>query len=187
MASAKQDEWIAAQFPDDYLGWAVDAGAGDGVFQSNTMLLEDRGWNVMCIEADYRNAHRLKNARRFFAMCAINDTGGEWATFHVAELPSPSEQSLKPRYQTLTHQLKVPTMTLDQLLHIFDFPQLDVLCMDIEGGEMDALKGIDLKKWTPKVIVAEDWYGRDWLDVYLEPFGYRFVQQLEFDRCFLRG
>ena len=64
MPSEAQDKWIRAQFPEGYIGTAIDVGANNGEFESNTILLEDAGWDVLCVEADPRYALPLKLNRR---------------------------------------------------------------------------------------------------------------------------
>lgn len=190
MASAGQDQWILEQFPEGYKGIALDVGANNGEFESNTLLLEDKGWDVLCIEADPRFRLPLILSRKSFLLCAINGTGGDWATFHAGDSPTASEQMLVPRRGTtslLPRQLRVPVMTLDIVLHMFGFERLDVLSMDIEGGELDALQGINLNKWTPKVIVCEDLDNELLLAEYLTPYGYKFAGTRQYDRCFVRG
>lgn len=166
---ANQHEWLKSQFPPDYQGWAVDCGANDGRYLSNTLALEEEGWNVLCIEADHRYRDELVNCRRTFALCAVSNTAREWG-----------------QWQGFPMQLSVPVLTLNQLLVMFGFPKLDILCLDIEGGEMDALQGIDLRRWKPKCIIAEDWNLTTKLDEYLAPFGYEFQEAHSFDRYFLR-
>ena len=178
------------QFPADYRGVAVDVGANNGEFESNTLLLEDAGWNVLCIEAAPRYAIPLSLCRKKFALCAVDGSGGDWASFYAGGSPTPSEQMLVPRRGATTcpHQniIRVPLLTLDMVLHIFGYTCIDVLSMDIEGGELDALRGFDIERWDPKVIVCEDLENENLLLEYLEPFGFRFDGTRQFDRCFVR-
>ena len=47
---AGEDEWILKQFPEGFRGYAVEIGALDGQYISNTWLLEQNGWTCLCIE-----------------------------------------------------------------------------------------------------------------------------------------
>ena len=42
-ADKGEDRWILSQFPDGYMGTAVELGALDGHYVSNTLLLEQKG------------------------------------------------------------------------------------------------------------------------------------------------
>ena len=50
--------------------------------------------------------------------------------------------------------------------------RLDLLCVDTEGTELDVLKGCDIARWMPRVIVTECWDTTGPIDPYLESFGY---------------
>jgi hypothetical protein len=47
-------------------------------------------------------------------------------------------------------------LTLDQCLMCVGFPKLDVLSLDVDGLEEDILKGLDLERWKPAVLVSEE-------------------------------
>ena len=32
---------------------------------------------------------------------------------------------------------------------------IDVLCIDVEGHEIDVIKGFDIKKYKPKIVIVE--------------------------------
>jgi hypothetical protein len=55
----------------------------------------------------------------------------------------------------------------------WQFPQLDALCIDTEGTELDVLKGCSLERWRPKVIVTECWDRVGPIDLYLEARNYK--------------
>ena len=55
-------------------------------------------------------------------------------------------------------EVKVNVRTLDSLLEneLKHIEKIDIVSMDIEGGELDALKGFDLKKWKPTILLIEN-------------------------------
>jgi hypothetical protein len=65
-----QDKWIAEEvFPELKGGYFVDLAAGDGIFLSNTYVLEkDLGWSGICIEPNTESFKKLKLNRNCFLM-----------------------------------------------------------------------------------------------------------------------
>jgi FkbM family methyltransferase len=157
--------WIAAQFEDDYQGWAVDVGASDGRFINSTWGLEkELRWTVLCVEANPLMKPLLVSERAFVKMCAVSDKPDDNIDFHIHLDSLEAFSALKPikshpKYQAKARwgTVKVNVRTLDQILSEWSFPRLDALCVDVEGGEADVLRGIDLEKWAPRVVVVECW------------------------------
>jgi len=54
------------------------------------------------------------------------------------------------------HAVSVEAQTLDTLLEASSITQIDLLSLDVEGTEIDVLKGFDLQKYCPKLILLED-------------------------------
>ena len=52
---------------------------------------------------------------------------------------------------------KIKTDTLDNIIKQskLSFKEIDFLSIDVEGNELDVLKGFNIKKYNPKVIVLE--------------------------------
>src|SRR5689334_14627543 len=71
-----QDEWVLSIIRGK--GFFVDAGAFDGVLFSNTLKLEEAGWQGLCIEANPKNFEELKKNRKCdLANVAISSYTGE--------------------------------------------------------------------------------------------------------------
>jgi hypothetical protein len=93
----------------------------------------------------------------------------------------------------LWKDITVRVRTLDSLLAEWNPPRLDVLSVDTEGTELDVLKGIDLNRWAPKVIIAELWdetHGvhDDPITPYLKERGYRLLERVgENNRYLIEG
>jgi len=187
--SAGQDQWITEQFPEGFKGYCIDVGAHDGHLLSNTLALEEAGWIVMCVEANPAHAPFLRLRRKRFMCCAVDKESKEWEVFFVSGGDGSAYSSLRPRMGT-KREIKVPVLTLDQVIQIAGFPELDVLTLDIEGTELDALKGFDIDRWRPKVIIAECWPDTDAaqkIAEFLEPHGYNDVKTMEEDHGFVRA
>lgn len=180
------NNWILKQFPNDYLGYAVDVGASDGVSCNSTLLMEKLyRWNVLSVEANPLFEPVLRHFRAFVEITACAAAPAASATFHVHDANPEAHSALVPRrhpYEgqypigTAWHTIQVKVETVDRLLAKWQFPRLDALCLDVEGGEAEVLRGANLARWQPHVIVVECWHDAIH-DDYLRPFGYQRVMR----------
>lgn len=161
-----EDMWLLEQFPPGFTGYGVELGAVDGTFISCTKLLEERGWNILCIEPNPRHQQALRACRKNVLTCACSrfpdsmvlmyeHTGIEGGT-----LSSMDEGALKywGYGQGTTKDWKTfgaTVLTLDQCLMVSNFPRLDVLVLDVDGRESDIIEGLDIDKWKPKAVIVE--------------------------------
>lgn len=181
-----EDEWLMGMFPDDYKGYAVEVGAFDGLSSSNTLLLENSGWTVLCIEPNPRLEADLRSNRKLVKTCACDSTPGH-ATFYIHRLERGGGlSSLRPAYIGLDYigldadalmalgfdEVVVEVETLDRCLEGLGWDGVDVVSIDTEGTELDVLKGLDLKRWHPKAMIVENWCDPSPVTEYLKSFGY---------------
>jgi FkbM family methyltransferase len=172
-AHAGGDEWILSQFPAGFRGYAVELGAHDGRYISNTFLLEERGWTVLCIEPNPAHEAELRKNRRLVLTCACNETPSEQATLHTySGVHNLTQTSL---VNPGDGQVTVAVRTLADCVDKAGFPRLDVISLDVDGLELNILKGADLARWHPTVIVVENNAG-DPLKQYLTGFGYAYIE-----------
>src|ERR1035437_6830450 len=62
-AQFHEDVCVRAFFGEDYRGKFVDVGANDGVYGSNSYLLERHGWTGLLVEPSDRLAEACRRAR----------------------------------------------------------------------------------------------------------------------------
>jgi FkbM family methyltransferase len=177
-------------FQDRKGGFFVDVGCAWPIRASNTYYLEKHlGWKGIGIDAlpDYARAWREKRpASRFFAVL-ISDQVARRVPFFKSRglgLSSVSRETASGRsfgsYDE-PEEIEVPMTTLDALLEQEGVTKVDLLAMDIEGHEAAALRGFDIERFQPELIVVE---GRDReVSAYLVSRGYRLLAKyLELDR-----
>lgn len=168
-AHAAEDEWILSQFPEGFQGYAVELGAHDGRYISNTFLLEEKGWTVLCIEPNPAHEAELRKNRRLVLTCACNDTPQEEATLYTySGIHNLTQTSL---VNPGDGQATVAVRTLADCLDQAGFPRLDAISLDVDGLELNILRGADLPRWHPTVIVVENNEG-DALTQFLTNSGY---------------
>lgn len=157
--------WILAQFEDGYQGYAAEVGASDGIYVSPTWALEWKArWTVLCVEANPLIKPLLTAERSFVESCAVGSANADGVEFHMYEENLESYSALKPEFNHPSvkrsarwRTCAVNVRKLDDLLDKWQFPRLDALCIDVEGGETDVLAGTDLERWKPRVVVVECW------------------------------
>ena len=57
--------------------------------------------------------------------------------------------------------------------------------IDTEGTELDVLKGFNLNKWKPKLIMIENNFNDNFCEDYLSFFGYKKVYRNEVNDFFI--
>ena len=173
-------QWILDQFEPGYQGFGVDVGASDGISINTTFALEaSHRWTIISVEANPDFAPMLKQSRARVEMCACSFEPGE-ADFSINTVNPEAFSSLRPTMREDLYpsdgvefkRVRVPVRTVEQLLARWEFPRLDLLCVDTEGTELDVLKGCDIAKWKPRVIIVEVWDKVGPIDLYLEDLGY---------------
>ena len=145
-------------------GVFVDVGAADARILSNTYLWESEyGWRGYAIEPqlhfqpDYARFRPQTKFLPFFVSSKSDAT----ILFYIAGRPysSSADKKLAAQYTKPGETLKettVSTITLDDLLTKEAVPTgFDLLSMDIEHHEPEALKGFTIATWKPGVVVIE--------------------------------
>lgn len=189
-------EWIAGHFDPGYSGYAIDVGASDGISVNTTYSLEKyRQWSVLCVEPNPQFRASLGSNRKLVAYCACGAEQVSVAPFYVhmdcAEAysslrPTKDHPRWKPQPDARWETIDVEVRTVDSLMEEHGFPRLDALCVDTEGTEMDVLRGVDILKWRPKVLVVESWDEGGVVEPYLSQFGYRRVWRQVVNDCYVR-
>lgn len=153
-------------FRDKADGFFVEVGCIDGRRYSNTLTLEERGWRGMCIEAhgDYIDMLKENRPRSIICACAVGAQDEDDVTFYanrwgsLSSLDRSREHEFKQRFGARFAGFEERTVRkrrLDTLFRECGVADIDVLSIDIEGYEVEALRGIDFQQFRPAVIVVE--------------------------------
>ena len=168
-------------------GVFVEAGALDGLFMSNTKILEDLGWSGILIEPSKKAVEKCrKNRKSPVESCALvskeypnpsvigdfffdgEDGLGAWSGVHS------SMYGIKAA-------VEVQARTLESILDEHKITHVDFLSLDVEGHELEVLKGVDLNKIDITCILIEvnlRQYSLEDMNAYLKQFGYNKVVNL---------
>jgi FkbM family methyltransferase len=159
----REDRILEKIFPGKDTGTCVEVSAHDGITGSNTYYFERKGWNAFwSSRSRMLRAHPAVPHRAGFN-CAASSGFGE-ATFHVAESVeswsaldlTESQKEFIRSGKAAIREIRVIKRTLDDMLTEAGISAIDFVSIDVEGHELDVLKGFSLDRFRPKIIIVED-------------------------------
>ncbi len=154
-------------------GFFIEAGANDGFDQSNTYFLARKHrWTGLLIEPVPELADHCRRIRPESTVvnAALGPPGDEGITLtlHRAGLMSTIDGALGPRQEEHlarakglqpgadTGDIAVPVRTLSSIIDQHaPGREIDLLSLDVEGFEPQALAGLDLDRHAPLLICVE--------------------------------
>jgi FkbM family methyltransferase len=210
-------EYCIKLFPENFKGVCVDIGAFDPFWISNSYLFNKLGWDVYCIEPNPHCIPKLKAYRKNVLQYACGSENKDDVDFYIFSIQYAGPQNgqkLEEWYgeaaasglikhtgtETIPQELvKVNVRTLDWLMeNEIRQNHIDLLSIDVERNEIDVLRGIDLNRWNPKVIIIESLYNLDHgkdisnMDIdpiqgeYLGRFGYKFIHRIPVNDIYIK-
>lgn len=181
-------KWASRNLALPAIGTFVEVGASDGLENSNTVELEDRGWRGVLIEPHPRSAEKLYAHRPLakIVQCAVASTERDDAEFFLNDDPTWSGL-LEGR--SLGHSVPIVQRRLDNVLAELHIDRVDLLSIDTEGTELDAWASRG--SFNPRVVIIEFLTAGlpSNSDAIAETFardGYRLVHTTEVNHIFLR-
>jgi FkbM family methyltransferase len=158
-------------------GFYVELGANDGVVQSNSLYFElRRNWKGVLIEPSPHNfllcrEQRSNRNQIFCNACVSFDYTDKYVDIKYANLMSISENleldlddkelhiEAGTKYLTETDTVfafGAAAATLTSLLERANAPKvIDFLSLDVEGAELEVLRGLNFKKFSFKYMLIE--------------------------------
>jgi FkbM family methyltransferase len=163
-------------------GFFVDVGANEPQQGSQTWFLEEQGWQGILVEPLAELCQRLRQARprsRVFQVACGAPGHPPALPFHVAQAASKSGlvKNLVETSTRYVHTELAPVMTLDELLNQAGNPRLDFVSIDVEGTQLDVLRGFTLQQHHPGLLLMEDHLHNLAVHRYLRQQGYRLVKR----------
>lgn len=156
-----QDLLAVAASSSKQQGFFVEIGATNGVYLSNTFMLEkELGWRGILAEpGKVWHSDLVKNRTAEVFTGAVWHTSGSTLTFleaHNPELSTLSPFSKSDSHRRSGKTYEVESLTLHDLLKSRNAPTfIDFLSIDTEGSEMDILRGFDFSLYQFGLICVE--------------------------------
>ena len=160
-----EDRWLHDFFGGKSTGYFVDVGAYDGVDLSNSYHFEQIGWTGILVEPDPDRARACAASRphsKTFQCAAVDSVETGEICFHRAAAGVYSTTNLTPDHERrlagmgmATEEIRVPARTLDSMLIEAGATQVDFVSIDVEGAELAVLRGFDIDRWSPQVVIVE--------------------------------
>ena len=149
-------------YKNKFNGVYIDVGCNHPIVGNNTFLLYQKGWSGINIDLDSNiiemfNYFRPKDCN---VNSAVSNSEKETDLFFYHErsaINTISKEVHNSRKNKAIEIKKIRSNTLDSVIN--DSPYFDkkinFLSIDVEGNELNVLKGFNLKKYYPEVIVIE--------------------------------
>jgi FkbM family methyltransferase len=184
-----QDKWVLETvFPGVTDGYFLDVGSGDGIFHSNTVELERRGWKGICVDP-FPTHMETRTCQMFTEV--VWSVPGRVMTFQKAEgiggladtLERWKDEAMK------APSVEMTTTTLDDILTRAKAPSfIHFMSLDIEGAELEALRAFPFDKIRLGALAIEHNYEepkRTQLIEFLSERGYRRTHEFNQDDFFV--
>jgi len=146
-------------------GFFIEIGASDGIFLSNTYLLEkDHNWKGICVEPVPSKFELLCKNRPNSFCCdkAVFNKTNENVMFNIwntEDLYSGITSNIDCHTHTLQNnntEIVVNTISLIDLLETYNAPNfIEYLSLDTEGSEFEILRFFDFNKYIFGIIHIE--------------------------------
>jgi FkbM family methyltransferase len=193
-----EDYLLWQLFQNQPSGYFVEVGALDGLRFSNTYSFEQAGWQGICVEAhpDYIDLLNKNRPASINIFAAAAERDGE-VTFYTNSRGSLStlDPSLEAHFASTYGEsftgfepVTVPMRRLDSILSEHNAPtDLEVVSIDVEGAEMRVLAGLDLRRYSPRILIIEA-SASDFLEItsHMEKMGYIYARHLRSNIFFCR-
>ena len=195
------DRWIRSTFFTDweYKGVMVEVGGGLPDWINNSYHWRVNGWRTLCIEPNpqFAQRHREIGSEVWEGACAnwngesefvivgnqLKGDGSQHSFSHLKALEWRMSSSMKDAYDgSQKEEIVVKVRKFDTIMEEVGIQSVDILSIDVEGGELSVLSGIDLSRWKPKVIQIENLIGEDYTPLMV---GYRMSTKLGNDEIWI--
>ncbi|MEC7838634.1 MAG: FkbM family methyltransferase [Chlamydiota bacterium] len=160
-------------------GVFIEAGANDGVKQSNTKRLEEfYGWRGILVEPS-ENLYDTLVTNRPQSHCFLCALGSfeEDNTYAVGDFNGSLMSSINGVRQNNSSNQTVLVRSLQSIIDEVGFEHIDLLSLDTEGYELNILQGIDFNKVSFGYLLIEI-YTHQFEEIvsFLENHGYELVE-----------
>ena len=139
-------------------GIFIDIGCHHPMINNNTYPLYKRGWNGINIDIDYSaiDSFNFLRSKDTNIEIAVSDTIGNSDLFFYHNRAAKNTLS-KEKGLDAKQIRSIKTTTLNKIIQesIYKDQKINFLTIDVEGFELNVLRGFDFKKYKPELVVVE--------------------------------
>ncbi len=189
-AQAEQDkiieDFFAVHLPKSKI--FIEVGGFDGINYSNVRrLYEQYGWEGISIEPVEKNYKKLAASYQDTGVACLHAAVGEFdgeTVLHVAEYPhltdwgseiatlDPANKTKWLEFQPSWHEEKITLRSMNSILEEAEINEIGFISIDTKGSELNVLKGFNLQKYRPQLILIEYGENKTGIEEYLYNAGY---------------
>jgi len=183
-------------------GVVVDVGAHDGVTFSNSVFFERaRGWTAVCVEPNPKVFAKLQLNRPTAKclQCAVGSSAGiaeftaitgygEMLSGLTGMLGSRHSERIDKdisRHGGSKETISVEIRRLDTILHEAAIRKVDLLTVDVEGGELSVLDSLSLNEFGVRAVVVENNFGTRSIARRMTKQGYQLFARIGWDEVYV--
>ena len=160
-----QDCIIQSILRDVQNGLYIDVGCNHPILENNTYCLYKKGWKGICIDANqnFKTLYAELRPNDIFEAYALSNQPGKEKILYLNQDTrlSTCEEDMSIHYMNhpvhgsnKCEPLKVTTTNLNEIIERNNIKKIDLLCLDIEGGENNHFD-IEKLNLRPSLICVE--------------------------------
>jgi FkbM family methyltransferase len=174
----------------------AEIGAGPIEFYSMSKHFRDSGWRCICVDPNpkFVEQHKSVGNEVYEFACSSEDGEAEFNVFETGwepNLDGISYSSLGLRYHDIqnvpTKTFNVKVIKLDTLLESINVDHIDFISIDTEGWEIDVMKGFDVNKYNPRVVLLENLKHLPEYNTYMESVGYVLKDKVDYNYIYVKN
>tara|TARA_B100001057_G_C22589269_1_gene848310 strand:- start:16 stop:762 length:747 start_codon:yes stop_codon:yes gene_type:complete len=139
-------------------GIYIDVGCHHPLINNNTNILYKNGWRGINIDLDFNSIDMFNyfRPRDFNIKVALSNKEG-LSKLYFFHNRAAKNTIMKSRGRGAKSIKRIKINTLNNIIKNCEFKinYIDFLSIDVEGNELNVLKGLDFNKYKPKVIAIE--------------------------------
>ena len=180
-----QDLFVLDQIDFMKNGYFVEFGVCDGIYMSNTYILEKKfNWNGIVCEPALIYQDELKKNRHCHIedKCVFSESNKnlQFTETEEKEISYVNNFNSKGFFFKKNKSYIIKTISLNDLLEKYDCPSnFEYLSIDTEGTEFEIISQFNFKKYSPKIITIEHNY-----DIRLRENIYKLLTENNYQRIF---
>jgi FkbM family methyltransferase len=195
-------------FPDPaYRGVIVEVGAARPDFLAVSASFRNLGWRALAIEPNPHFAALHRAQGHEVIECACGEHDADDVPFYVVKIDgeyygeqvtneSFSSLGVRGKYADLmttmnsqVEEIRVPVRRLDTIFAERSVAPgaIDIISVDVEGWELEVLKGLDFSRFRPRVLAIENLFKEPSYGEFMAARGYSLWRHVEPNDVYVRA